>query len=336
MNVTFLIGNGFDLACGLKSSYPDVYEEYIKQPGQSEVVKKFKEDLIENKKKGQWGNWSDFEMGMAEYAKKFNNEQELIECVNDFKKYLVLHLEKQQDIFQTHWKVVKREHNEELLNYTTACIKEFSLGTAKGLFDRINTKGLISGYNVNFVNFNYTNVLETILEKNSKGINMVNIHGSLKENNIMVGVDKEAQMACRFPLSAKGKRMFIKPYFNNEEDPDKVKYVLNNIKSSDYICAFGLSFGSSDFMWKNAIINWLNGSEDRHLFLYDLDSSNIKEKDVVMCRNIEEDAKINLLEQKGFCKLGDKIFSQIHIPIGNKIFDYDRIIDKLLSKNKTA
>ena len=28
MNITFLVGNGFDLACGLKSQYKDVYTEY--------------------------------------------------------------------------------------------------------------------------------------------------------------------------------------------------------------------------------------------------------------------------------------------------------------------
>lgn len=28
MNITFLIGNGFDLNCGLKSKYSDVYDQY--------------------------------------------------------------------------------------------------------------------------------------------------------------------------------------------------------------------------------------------------------------------------------------------------------------------
>lgn len=29
MNVTFLIGNGFDINLGLKTSYKDFYEQYI-------------------------------------------------------------------------------------------------------------------------------------------------------------------------------------------------------------------------------------------------------------------------------------------------------------------
>lgn len=29
MNVTFILGNGFDLNCGLRSSYNDVIKKYI-------------------------------------------------------------------------------------------------------------------------------------------------------------------------------------------------------------------------------------------------------------------------------------------------------------------
>ena len=45
-NVLFLIGNGFDLNCGLKSRYIDAYNYYCsKTSNNSEVIKKFKKEL---------------------------------------------------------------------------------------------------------------------------------------------------------------------------------------------------------------------------------------------------------------------------------------------------
>ena len=51
MNVTFLIGNGFDLACGMKTRYSDVYERYIKTPSATPIIEQFKDDLIKEKTK---------------------------------------------------------------------------------------------------------------------------------------------------------------------------------------------------------------------------------------------------------------------------------------------
>ena len=99
MNVTFLIGNGFDLACGMKTSYPDVYEEYIKTSSPTIVIENFKQDLIKEKTQEKWGNWSDFEMGMAKYARNFSNEKDFIECIADFKRFLRLHWVEEQKKF---------------------------------------------------------------------------------------------------------------------------------------------------------------------------------------------------------------------------------------------
>ena len=41
-SITFMIGNGFDLACGLKSRYTDTYEGYVSSDSSSPVIEKFK------------------------------------------------------------------------------------------------------------------------------------------------------------------------------------------------------------------------------------------------------------------------------------------------------
>ena len=88
--VTFIIGNGFDIGLGMKTRYSDVYDEYVKTPSATEVIRAFKEELSN---RTPYNKWSDFEMGMAEYAKTLASEDELVECVRDFKGHMVRHLE---------------------------------------------------------------------------------------------------------------------------------------------------------------------------------------------------------------------------------------------------
>ena len=48
MNVTFLIGNGFDINLGLRMKYTDFIEIYREiQPQDNEIIKKFKGNIIE-------------------------------------------------------------------------------------------------------------------------------------------------------------------------------------------------------------------------------------------------------------------------------------------------
>ena len=91
LSVLFILGNGFDLNLGMKTSYTDVYNQYVQTESKSDVIKKFKEELNTNKTNKQ-SKWSDFELGMAKYARTLSSENELIECVWDFKGHMVEHL----------------------------------------------------------------------------------------------------------------------------------------------------------------------------------------------------------------------------------------------------
>lgn len=47
MQITFLIGNGFDIGLGLKTRYTEFYKEYIRlAPNDSENIIKFKQELM--------------------------------------------------------------------------------------------------------------------------------------------------------------------------------------------------------------------------------------------------------------------------------------------------
>ena len=99
MNITFLIGNGFDINCGVKTKYTDMYPDYIATASESRVLARFKAAL-QRDGRNQYKTWGDFEMGMAAYSKEFFNEGEFVACIRDFKEFMTNYLIRQQEEFQ--------------------------------------------------------------------------------------------------------------------------------------------------------------------------------------------------------------------------------------------
>lgn len=73
MNITYLVGNGFDVNIGLKSAYADFYKAYVKVQSENEpdVIKRFKAG-INNYIKNETGkedlqtiDWRDLEIALG-------------------------------------------------------------------------------------------------------------------------------------------------------------------------------------------------------------------------------------------------------------------------------
>ena len=62
MTVTFMIGNGFDINCGIKCSYRDVCAGYSKTESKSELIAEFKKNIDKD-----LDTWADFEMAMNKH-----------------------------------------------------------------------------------------------------------------------------------------------------------------------------------------------------------------------------------------------------------------------------
>ena len=77
MNVLYILGNGFDLAMGLKTSYPDFYK-YLEKLTGSELLEKMKDEIKADKK-----NWSDMEEAFGKYTLNLNSQNELGDLYKD-------------------------------------------------------------------------------------------------------------------------------------------------------------------------------------------------------------------------------------------------------------
>lgn len=92
--MTYMVGNGFDLGCGLKSKFYDTYKVYVKDRfNDNKIISDFKDNILryispDQNRTSQDINWSDFEMGMAKYAESLSSEGEFVECVRDYSIFL--------------------------------------------------------------------------------------------------------------------------------------------------------------------------------------------------------------------------------------------------------
>jgi len=66
MNITFLIGNGFDLNLKLKTRYSDFYEYYIENDPN---------DLLSKSIKSDYEMWSDLELGIGKFLETIDEGQ---------------------------------------------------------------------------------------------------------------------------------------------------------------------------------------------------------------------------------------------------------------------
>ena len=71
MNIVYCIGNGFDIAQGLKTRYSDFYDQYTNRYpiSISPSAKKLRKSI-----KSDYKTWADLEMGLGEYTINLNED----------------------------------------------------------------------------------------------------------------------------------------------------------------------------------------------------------------------------------------------------------------------
>ncbi len=324
MNITFFIGNGFDLNLGLKTRYIDVYRGYINLYSDNNVINDFKLALRDDSMKN-YKNWSDFEMGMADYAVNFTNEIDFKTCVRDFKAYMVEHLIREEELFEASVRDVEISRIRDAFN---DCVNNFYMGLVPNAITQLKRLGIVSS--VKFINLNYTETLDkfifaTIGGEDNKLRNKytipLHIHGRLN-GDVVLGVDDEQQINNKsFKLTNSGRRTFVKPHFNTEYDSGRVELAYSNIKYSDVIYAYGASFGESDKTWTEKIKEWLLDNENHHLIFNYFDNNTYNKCNSDQILDVEEGRKIELLSKMILSEEErEKLYSQVHIPIGYNIF----------------
>lgn len=341
VNVTFLIGNGFDIRCGIKSKYTDTYVPYTRSPSKTTKIYLFKSHLASN-----IDSWADFEMEMSNYATQFPNEDSFIECLRDYTSFLDRYLQEQENEFIN---LVSNDYiRSNLLSEISKSLRMFYLCV------RPNDTSLIERLlfvnkpiKLNFISFNYTKTLDRMIDDvfstanhsilpTGKGYSTftkgktVHIHGTLSQD-ITLGIDNEKQLGnLPYTLTDRGRRSFIKPVFNENYDLTRISDTKSIISSSSVICIFGVKLGESDASWRKELAEWILRDKNHHLIVYKRKFESLSHIIVSEKMDIEDGAKTDYIKYlfRGTLTSDQikRVKSQIHIPIGNSIFNIEDAI----------
>lgn len=241
MSTLFFVGNGFDLNCGIKTKYTDAYAEYLKTNSGSDVIAKFKKEIGDNIK-----TWRDFEMAMAKYASTFSNEDQFLDCLYDFQAFLRDYLKREEEDF---WKrAIGIELRESMVNEFQRTLMDFYKKTTNNITHLMQDRGTSQIDDMNFVSFNYTRIFDKILRMTyghvgilNKGENVCHIHG--ETGDLILGIDNEMQLDVQFPVTDNLKRSFIKPFFNEQYDDNRISIVKEALDEANTVCVYGMSMG---------------------------------------------------------------------------------------------
>lgn len=203
MNITFLLGNGFDIGLGLKSGYKDFYPYFIEKSREDNMIKK----EIEADKKADYPNWSDLEVALGKFTKNVSKEMvsQFIEDKVEMDTLLKYYLKDEEKFFKyddAQMKTMIKKALEHLKNGNSVNEKN-QIGKTLNSYKN-------EDYLYQCVTFNYTKCPDLIWESISKEIvgnhtyqgsnrnerfdTVLHIHGTLEDNEMLIGVNDESQI----------------------------------------------------------------------------------------------------------------------------------------------
>lgn len=310
MKITFLVGNGFDISCGLKVSYSSFYKWYLKQrKSEKEHINKFREEIAEDIAQGK-ENWSDFELGFGKYTSHFtiNTVNDFIDCYEDAHQNLMKYLQTEEDKFDYSL------DSEAVLNFEKGLMHFYSELSSEDYqtITEMLQKDKNGMHSINFISFNYTDVLDRILnsiadypyshvsfdEKNYECIinpEVLHVHGKIDYYPIF-GVNDETQITQKELLSTSNfPILMIKPESANAAREEWRKKALHVISESQIICIFGMSIGETDAIWFSTVITWLKSNINRHLIIFWYTSNPSNDKLIWRRKQSEKEARNKIL-----------------------------------------
>ncbi|MBQ8626474.1 MAG: hypothetical protein IJ419_09980 [Agathobacter sp.] len=288
MNITFLIGNGFDINLGLKTRYTDFLKEYrVEKPEDSEVIQWFKKQVLSDEKL-----WADAEIALGQCTKAFKffsyNGEDLCECHEDFCNQLAEYLEKEeQKLEELDLGPVLAVDFKEAISNCFGGFRENQRGQINDALMKAN-----GGYCYNFVSFNYTRTLDAFVEafmkaksllgtrrygnttyENSVG-KLLHVHG-YTDRDMIFGVNDESQISDAGIFDGYGDEymgQIIKQSSNEMYGQNMDSKVYGLLQKSDIIYIYGMSIGLTDKLWWRRICTIMKENPQMQLIIHAYDA----------------------------------------------------------------
>ena len=283
MNITFIIGNGFDLGLGLKTSYRDFISRYtdFSRPHDPYTLEyKLKEQINRNKL-----SWADAEVAYARLPfdsilEDYDNfDRKFLELLSGFQHSLEKYLESEVNRCSFY----SINHGMQI-----KAVRQIFSSSIEGLpaeQNKLCLEKLIGGSHlVRSINFNYTETFDALICPRAYEISIpfqdgyfgietsevVHVHGTLSNHNSIFGVtdakhirSEQARDLCRLTST------FLKEETDREMSLGGYSSALAVINDADVIVIFGTSMGLSDSAWWSSVVSCLKKNVELRVFIYD-------------------------------------------------------------------
>ncbi len=211
MRIVFLMGNGFDISLGLKTSYTDFHKYYTRSFHIEPCIKKLKQAIKEDLE-----NWSDFEKAFGIYTKKIADPEEFDLLYDDILQEMQKYLKAETEKFSALSINIPAFINS--LTAPDSFIREKR---------RIQHLFSIETIDIRIINFNYTQTIDIFaasarhssLHRGRSIITIAapqHIHGTL-DGTMLFGVNDKSQIAnTAFQNNDTIASELVKPVFNKK------------------------------------------------------------------------------------------------------------------------
>lgn len=278
MNITFMIGNGFDVGMGLHTKYAEFYPYFTDYCDKDNMLK---EQIEKDEESGKYEKWADLEVAIGRFTTEvFENSQEkFIADKLEMDDLLIDYLKKERELAILDDIKIKKVFEKAVSDIWKGNNRE-----EQDAIDNICNKHKGEHYIYRAINFNYTDafdycfrvagkVKDVISEKADGRSNIAgrvhHVHGTLEDGELILGVNDEQQILNPTWRDVENiKRCLIKPYLNKKIGQKKTEIGISMILESNVICLYGVSIGDTDRLWWKEVGDWLLASEERILIIF--------------------------------------------------------------------
>lgn len=336
MNITFLIGNGFDINLGLNTRYSDFYPYFVEKSTETNMIRTWlkKDELL----------WADLE---EQLGKKLENVEEserekFYEDKAELDGLLLEYLGQEQERVS-----MKSEEKGIADEFARSLVTFYNDLSERDKSSIVSTCHMYRNeeFKYCFICFNYTDTLDQIVNITRKlkspitthqgnGViksnllgTLLHVHGTLNEEMILGVNDIDQVNSVFLKNDTEFLDTFIKRRMNDSIGQRKTELAQKLIEESHIICIFGMSIGSTDKMWWEEIVNWLNVSDNNKLVVYCTGyKKELNRKLPANTIRLSNKLKRKILEKGGADMKSpdiDKIKQKIFISFNSNIFNFN-------------
>lgn len=248
MNILYILGNGFDKAQGMKTSYPEFYQYLMENTDSgSPLLQQLKKDIKE-----ETLLWSDMEEAFGQFTSRVKNPIDLENLYFELSDNLQMYLEAEENAFNPS-ENLKRKFVVDFVHPSRY------MGETDKIKYNTFVKRIGVGHDISVMTLNYTDTLERLLslgsatdkriDSNNYFRQVIHVHGRLNDS-IIIGVDNEEQIANeQFRKNEDVTDFLIKIKSNVAMKYTRHRTCESLISNAHLIILYGVSLGKTDARW---------------------------------------------------------------------------------------